>query len=142
MRSLVAIALLFFAGCTKKPHRYTTGEIEQAVRSGKVSREIAHRIVEFPSLSVRELSASGVPVQLFAFDDHILTHTVLVDGVELVLLCSGPKGSIPYDLRLEQNGSLRAVTFKLDTPNSAGSPTMRGRAYLGSTPAEGFMRRE
>lgn len=136
LKSVAVIALLLFAGCAKNSHHYTLKEIEAAVRSGKIDQGFAVHHPGDPAPSVHPVSVPALPLQLFALEDRGFTHTVLVDGWDLVLLYGGPSGSGPFDYHLEKQNSSWVLTFKYKVFLATGEHAMPGRYVLTNPPAE------
>ena len=134
MKAFALLFLLVLAGCARNSHHYTVKEVEAALRSGKVDRGRYTPLGSTPSLAVRELTVPGVSLQLFAFEDRDFTDTLVVDGSDLVLVYSGPKGSVPYDYHLAKENSLWVLTFKFKLDALTGDHAVPGRYVLTNSP--------
>jgi hypothetical protein len=82
---LTSVLLLFCVGCVSAstpPRRYSTAEIEEVIRSGRVGSEYAERAKKVQSLRVGEIRGEKIPYQLFSFSDFLGTYTLLVEAEE------------------------------------------------------------
>ena len=90
---------------------YNEASVEKAIRSGELGFEIAVKANKEKNLHVRELSNTGIPYKVFTFSIDGNGYSVLVEGGNLIMLCSGIGGGEANEFVVTRLKKMTILTY-------------------------------
>ncbi len=80
----------------------TIHDVEYAIKSGALGKEIADRAIKTENIYLTEIKKTGIPYKVYTFADYAAGYTVMVENNKLVLLGNGWGGGYAQDFKIRK----------------------------------------